>query len=123
MRLKVYISFRYSANPSPSYGSPVSGFCKYPPPLENLKDEDTGIHGILARREAKNHFTILRESFAEREVIIEHLQDYRDHIVLFHFSGHAGGDGLMMEDGKGNAEGIAELLGQCPNLELVILNG
>lgn len=98
-------------------------FANTRPPLENLKDEDAGIHGILARREAKNHFTILRESFAEREVIIGHLQDYRDHIVLFHFSGHAGGDGLMMEDGKGNAEGIAELLGSCPNLELVILNG
>ena len=44
-------------------------------------------------------------------------------MCLFLYSGHAGGDRLLLESGDAQAAGVAALLGRCPNLKIVVLNG
>lgn len=52
-------------------------------------------------------------------------KEYCESLVVFGFSGHAGGDRLMFEDRPGRLEGVAGVLNKtnCPNLKLVFLNG
>ncbi|GJM32716.1 MAG: hypothetical protein DHS20C18_17170 [Saprospiraceae bacterium] len=92
-------------------------------PLPTLKEEEDTLYGMLARRMAMQHFTIHRDGVATTSSIAEYLLLYKDFISVFVFSGHAGRDKLFASDGDANALGIASLLGQCPRLKLVILNG
>jgi len=63
------------------------------------------------------------EETATRERIAQYLTGFRDDIVLFHYSGHAGRDALWTREEASRAGGIAQLLGQCPKLKVVFLNG
>ena len=92
-------------------------------PLPTLQEEDDALSRLLAPRVKSQHFTVQRESFATLERLPSFLTLYRDSLVLFLFSGHAGRDRLLLGDGSANANGIAQMLGQCPNLRLVFLNG
>lgn len=92
-------------------------------PLPSLKEEDERVHSIIARRSAQGHFSLFRDSTVSIAKISEYLILYRDQLSIFVFSGHAGRDALFLEDDPANARGIAQLLGQCPNLKLVVLNG
>jgi hypothetical protein len=47
----------------------------------------------------------------------------QDNVVIFHYSGHADTDRIFLQQDAADAEGLANLLGQCPNLRLVFLNG
>ncbi|GAB4042104.1 CHAT domain-containing protein [Spirosoma jeollabukense] len=61
---------------------------------------------------------------SNQDRIIEDIKLYGNRIVLFHFSGHAGHDELLLNDGAGGPDGIAGLLAAyAPNLKLVVLNG
>lgn len=52
------------------------------------------------------------------------IETYGNRIVLFHFSGHAGHDTLLLSNGAGGPEGIAGLLQfYAKNLKMVVLNG
>ncbi len=92
-------------------------------PLPNLEKEDELIYSLLAPRQAQMHFMIHRDSFADLGQITEYLTLYRKRIVLFHYSGHADGQGLFLGGEDAKARGIAELLAQCDRLKLVVLNG
>jgi CHAT domain len=92
-------------------------------PLPNLEKEDELIYSLLAPRQAQMHFMVHRDSFADLDQITEFLTLYRKRIVLFHYSGHADGNGLLMGGEDAKARGIAELLAQCERLKLVVLNG
>ncbi len=92
-------------------------------PLPSLKEEEESIYGVLARRMALQHYNIHRDGEATTSSIAEYLLLYKDFITVFVFSGHAGRDQLLASDGKANALGIAQLLGQCPRLKLILLNG
>ncbi len=93
-------------------------------PLPTLGEEDKSVHDILSQRAFRdNHFNINRFSFATVNEIIDYLTDFKENICLFHYSGHAGKDNLLIEDQEANANGIAQLLLECPNLKLVVLNG
>lgn len=91
-------------------------------PLRELKEEDDEVYSCLLPGALHQHYLIHRESFASLEKIREFLILYRDHIFLFSFSGHAGRDRLILDE-DAYPEGMARLLGRCPNLKLVILNG
>lgn len=91
--------------------------------LPTLSQEDDQVYATLSRRAAQQHFTLHRDSFATTSKVSEFLVLYRDSISVFLYSGHAERDALLLEDEAANAQGIAYLLGQCPNLKLVILNG
>lgn len=92
-------------------------------PLPALEAEDEAIYSLLAPRQAQSHFVIHRDQSVSIEKLAEFLILYRNDIVLFHYSGHAGRDHLSLEDERASAHGIAELLGHCPRLQAVILNG
>ena len=92
-------------------------------PLKTLQQEDNEINTILEPLAAKGHFKIIRDSYASLDSIAEKLMLYKDQIVLFHFGGHAGNQHLQLDSGKASALGISELLGKCPRLKVVILNG
>ena len=91
--------------------------------LATLTQEDTEVNSVLNYRVAKGDFQVYREQFATRENIVSKLQLFQEDITLFLYSGHAGRDAIELEDGIANADGIAALLGRCPNLKLVVLNG
>lgn len=92
-------------------------------PLPTLEREDETIYSLLAPRQAQLHFLIHRDSFTSIEKLAEYLTLYRHNIVLFHYSGHAGMDHLALDEEEARALGLAELLGKCPRLRAVILNG
>lgn len=92
-------------------------------PLPSLMKEDDEVYRLLSRRKAEKHIDLHRESHATLDKIAEYLNRFRDDITVFHFSGHAGRDRLILEDEAANAQGIAQFLGLCPKLKLIILNG
>lgn len=92
-------------------------------PLPSLREEDEKAYSLLSRRAGQGHYALHRDSYASLPKVAEQLLNFRDSLAAFLFSGHAGRDKLLMEDQSARAEGIAELLGQCPRLRLVILNG
>lgn len=92
-------------------------------PLPTLQEEDTSIQSILARAAQHDEFHIHRDQYASVNSITEFLLLYQHNLTVFLYSGHAGRDRLFLEGGEANASGLATLLGACPNLKLVILNG
>lgn len=92
-------------------------------PLHTLQEEDDALTRLLAPRAKSQHFLLHRESFATVERLPTYLTLYRDSLAMFLFSGHAGRDRLLLGDGAAHAEGLAQMLGQCPRLRLVVLNG
>jgi len=92
-------------------------------PLDTLTEEYLSISRILAPAAFRQQYLMHPLNNATLDEIAYYLTLYRERLSLFLFSGHAGRDILLMEDGVSRAEGIAHLLGQCPNLKVVILNG
>ena len=91
--------------------------------LENLSIESTEVDKILTPYQASGAFKVIREERATKEVIINKIGFFQNDIIVFSYSGHAGSDKVFLEDGEANALGLSGLLGDCPNLKLVILNG
>ena len=83
-------------------------------PLPTLREEDDKACSLLSRRAGQGHYALHRDSYASLPKVAEQLLNYRDSLVAFLFSGHAGRDWLLLEDQSARAEGIAELLGLCP---------
>lgn len=92
-------------------------------PLHSLGEEDTRIDQLLDLRSSQNQFQKVRESFATTDSIAAKILSYKDSLCLFHYSGHAGSDVLILEDSPARGAGMAQLLAQCPNLKLIFLNG
>ena len=92
-------------------------------PLSSLKDEYDGIYKTLSPNHLKQHYLLHRDTEASIESISHYLVQFRNHIRLFLYSGHAGEHRLVLDKGDARAEGIAQLLSQCPKLKLVFLNG
>ena len=92
-------------------------------PLPTLTQEEETIYAYLSKRYAEGHFTLHRDNAATLESVSEYLIRFRETVQVFHFSGHAERDALILQDQEADSEGIAELLGQCPNLQLIVLNG
>lgn len=92
-------------------------------PLHDLDYEDAETNRALEPLAAQGHFGIVRDSFATLESMSDKLRAHRQRLVLFHYGGHAGNDRIDLEGQSARIRGIAELLGQCPNLKLVVLNG
>ncbi len=92
-------------------------------PLPTLQEEDNNLNRIMSPRQLKQHFVLVRDSYASIKSVTDTIAQSKDQLRLFLYSGHAGRDKLLLEGQAANAEGIAYLLGQCPNLQLVFLNG
>ncbi len=92
-------------------------------PLGTLREEDEKLYELFAERERQKHLAIFRDSSVRTETLGHYLEFFRDEIILFHYSGHAGSDQLRLADFNAHIETINEYLAQCPNLRLVVLNG
>ncbi|MGB3080029.1 MAG: CHAT domain-containing protein, partial [Saprospiraceae bacterium] len=92
-------------------------------PLLTLQEEDNNLFKILSPRQLKQHYILMRDSYASIETVTNTIAQAKDQLRIFLYSGHAGRDKLVLEGQSADAAGIAYLLGQCPNLQLVFLNG
>lgn len=92
-------------------------------PLKTLEKEFDNIDRLLDTRNNLKHFLKVPVPFASTESVARKINVYRDSLTIFHFSGHANDTVLQLEDTEAGAKGIAQLLGRCPNLKLVFLNG
>ncbi len=92
-------------------------------PLARLRKEEEEVYRLLSRRSAQQDFSLHKDGNATLPKVAEYLVNFRETLSVFCFSGHAGKDALLLEDQTANGLGIAELLGQCPRLRLVLLNG
>jgi CHAT domain len=92
-------------------------------PLPTLIDEDKAIYKSLILREIKRHFRLHRETYATINDITDYLTIFKKSVVIFHYSGHAGKDRLLLDDKNAFSDGIAQLLAQQTELKLVFLNG
>ena len=91
--------------------------------LPSLTEEDEKVNTVLSRRKMQGAIDLVREQYASSHRMLETLFLYQNKLSVFLYSGHAGRDRLLLEDQDANAEGIAALLQQCPNIKLVVLNG
>lgn len=91
--------------------------------LPAIQQEANTVYSLLTPGVAQGCYSIHPDRTATVDSIGEYLTRFRDNIFLFHYSGHAGDDIFHLEGENARAEGVAHLLGQCPNLKLVILNG
>lgn len=92
-------------------------------PLIYLSQEDKEVYKSLSRGMNEDYYNLHRDSFTSLQEVARYLIEFRNSLTVFHYSGHAGRDTLLMDGQKVNGESIASLLGQCPNLKLIILNG
>lgn len=92
-------------------------------PLPSLREEDDKLFEILSQREVREHFKLHRDAYITTRKLGRYLNQYKNEIMVFHYSGHADRDQLFLEDKPALADGIAQYLSQCPNLKLIVLNG
>ena len=92
-------------------------------PLPSLQREDDAVYRALMPRALQQRYLLHRDSYTSIEKIAEYITLVRDHLLLFHYSGHAGRDGLLLDSEAASAGGIRSMLAQCPSLKLVVLNG
>lgn len=91
--------------------------------LPLLDRERQSIVESLRPLEDRDYFSVRHEPSITRDILSTYLTEYKDRIILFHYAGHAGSDKIFATDGGAFAGGLAALLGQMPNLQLVFLNG
>ncbi|MEZ4993939.1 MAG: CHAT domain-containing protein [Saprospiraceae bacterium] len=92
-------------------------------PLPKLERESENIYRTLSEGAGKGFYLLHREPFATTDKIVHYLIEFKDRVVVFHYGGHAEGDGLELNDQKADAGGIAQLISSQKNLKLLFLNG
>ena len=91
--------------------------------LSLLKEESRLVFRALQELDRKEYLKIHREESAQAKDIFDGFTRYKDRVAIFHYGGHANGTHLQLEKGKGDARGLATLMGEQSNLKLVFLNG
>lgn len=96
--------------------------------LPMISRERKNIFKSLQTHHDNNYVQVHKEESTSVEDIFELFNRYRDRIAIFHYGGHAGGTHLQLETAAGesqpaHAQGLARLMGQQKQLQLVFLNG
>lgn len=96
--------------------------------LPMINRERKNIYRSLRRHHDEGLIRVEKEATSSLEDIFEVFNTYPDQVAIFHYGGHAGGTHLRLEQPdsgpqKAFARGLAQLLGQQENLQLVFLNG
>ena len=91
--------------------------------LPLLKQESSLVKEALLPLEQRSFIKLEREESTETADLIKILSAYPDQLCIFHYGGHAGHQMLELEDQTANAKGLAQLLGEQEELQLVFLNG
>ena len=92
-------------------------------PLPSLQSEYTKLQEILLPRAYRQHFFLDMQPFATIPIVCQAIASHRERLIVFHYSGHAGRDNLLLNEELARAEGLVQLLGKCPRLRVVLLNG
>ncbi|PHN02012.1 CHAT domain-containing protein [Flavilitoribacter nigricans] len=92
-------------------------------PLPNLKEEHEEIEDLLSEGVKRKHYEVQLASSVAYSKIVKRIANFREELLVFHYSGHADQNTLLIDEKTIHGESIADLLGKCPNLQLVILNG
>ncbi len=92
-------------------------------PLELLDEERKTICEHLIPLESEQYFQLYREPTASTDDIVKYLTEFKDRVSIFHYGGHADSKRLMLAKQEASSDGIAQLLAQQKNLQLVFLNG
>ena len=92
-------------------------------PLPNLQQEYTRVQDTLSPRAYRQDYFLKMHPFSTIPQVCSTIALYRERLLLFHYSGHADRDVLLLEGELARAEGLVQLLGKCPRLKLVFLNG
>lgn len=91
--------------------------------LPLLKQESSEVKDALRVLETRDFIKVEREESAEIKDIINTFSSYPNQISIFHYGGHAESDLLQLEDTDAHAKGLASILGEQEQLQLVFLNG
>ncbi len=99
--------------------------------LHNIEQERRYIEEALEHYDDTNRLEVITRSSVGIDDIFRLFNRYKGRIAIFHFAGHAGGEGLQLnnqftDNETGHADGLAQLLGreaQEGQLQLVFLNG
>ena len=91
--------------------------------LDLLKQESRKLYDTLEELERKEYVKVHREESADAEELFTDFARRKDQVAIFHYGGHASGTRLRLESGEGDAQGLAQMLGEQENLKLVFLNG
>lgn len=92
-------------------------------PLDFISQEREIIPKIFEDEPEENRPQILHLDNANTSEFHKTIDAYKDHIVVFHYGGHANGQAIQLGDGQGYKEGLAKILGRLKKLKLVFLNG
>lgn len=91
--------------------------------LASLKKESRAVFDCLKPLRDRSLIELHREESTSIDELYNDLIELQNRVVIFHFAGHADGTMLQLEQGNGQAIGLAKLLGSLPSLKLVFLNG
>lgn len=91
--------------------------------LDLLKEESSRLNDILSIAHDQGSIELHREESVNVDQLLKAINRFKERIVVFHYAGHADGNSLHFDGQAAEAVGLAELLGQLPNLKFVFLNG
>lgn len=98
--------------------------------LRNLSKEMHGIREVLNEAVKNGLCEIIERSSATIADIVDVFQNpsYQSRIAVFHYAGHAGSEGLLLETLEGShsmahKDGLVDILARQRGLKLVFLNG
>jgi hypothetical protein len=91
--------------------------------LALLKEESRQLNSLLGALHDKQAIEVHRDESVSVADLLASFNRFNGRVALFHYGGHAGGQGLRLEAGDAQAAGLAELLSQQEQLQLVFLNG
>ena len=91
--------------------------------LNLLRKESALLRDLFLPLHRRGEIEMVREESLENIELAKLLNQYKGKISIFHYGGHADGSQLFLEGGKGDVNGLADLLSLQTGLKLVFLNG
>jgi hypothetical protein len=93
------------------------------PYLKALQDESNALQATWEAFKRDVDIDFYPRTNIEVEKIEKDIREYKQNMIVFHYSGHADSQQLLFKSGATNAKGLAGLLGEAQNLKIVFLNG
>ena len=94
-----------------------------PDSLPALEEEYNRLRELLSPLDAREYIKLVPHGKTSQEQFFNTLNQYTGQLNILHFSGHASGEHIALSDGAGFTAGLATLLSQEPQFQLLVLNG
>ena len=91
-------------------------------PIPNLQVEYDRLVPMLYS-DVRDKYSVIPIKYADKAEIGARISEVKEDLCVFLYSGHAGGEMLLLDDKEAGADGLKDLLAMCPKLQLVVLNG